>query len=208
MASVEETQLNDGAQSPLVAHSAVSPGPADAGVNLGERRFAGITNLRVADCESGLVKDALGVELPLAANTWNQGGGRAVVWLSPDEWLVISPPGAGQEALDRLDDALHGTFHATTDQSSGYTVIRVQGERAAETLAKGCTLDLSGPGFDQGQCAQTNVAKTGALIIVREAGLCYDVVVRRSFADYLWLWLMDAGVEYGVKVDFSEGLSF
>ena len=26
----------------------------------------------------------------------------------------------------------------------------------------------------------------------------FGLVVRRSFADYLWMWLMDAGREYGV----------
>ena len=29
----------------------------------------------------------------------------------------------------------------------------------------------------------------------------FDIHVRRSFAEYLWLWLADAGLEYGVGVD-------
>jgi sarcosine oxidase gamma subunit len=28
----------------------------------------------------------------------------------------------------------------------------------------------------------------------------YDLYVQRSFAEYLWAWLEDAGTEYGVRV--------
>ena len=33
--------------------------------------------------------------------------------------------------------------------------------------------------------------------------LPYDVIVRRSFADYLWEWLLDAGQEYGLNTSFK-----
>ncbi|OUC50154.1 hypothetical protein B7939_13495, partial [Eggerthia catenaformis] len=28
----------------------------------------------------------------------------------------------------------------------------------------------------------------------------WELVVRRSFADYFWLWLQDASAEYGLQV--------
>jgi len=48
--------------------------------------------------------------------------------------------------------------------------------------------------FASGQCAQTNVAKAMGLIIARDDGI--DVVVRRSFSEYLWRWLRIACDEY------------
>jgi sarcosine oxidase subunit gamma len=33
-----------------------------------------------------------------------------------------------------------------------------------------------------------------------ERGPSFDLYVGRSFADYLWIWLEDAGREYGVPI--------
>ena len=38
-------------------------------------------------------------------------------------------------------------------------------------------------------------------VILHQTGAdAYDIHVRRSFAEYLWTWLEDAGLEYGVAV--------
>jgi sarcosine oxidase subunit gamma len=74
------------------------------------------------------------------------------------------------------------------------------GAAARRLLTKGCTLDLHPGVFGPGQCAQTGLAKAGVLIRPLPDNSGYDLIVRRSFADYLWQWLLRAGREYRIEV--------
>ena len=81
--------------------------------------------------------------------------------------------------------------------------MNLRGPNSREVLAKGCTLDLHPRVFGPGQCAQSNVAMTAAVIrplIDKEGTASFDLIVRRSFADYLARWLEDASREYGFAV--------
>ena len=79
-------------------------------------------------------------------------------------------------------------------------MINLSGENARDALAKGCTLDLHPRVFTQGQCAQTLIAGANATIHCVDAAPSLDIIVRRSFAEYLALWLHDAAQEYGAAV--------
>jgi sarcosine oxidase subunit gamma len=63
-------------------------------------------------------------------------------------------------------------------------------------LATDCPLDLHAREFKAGQCAQTRLAKATMTLspLADEAG--FEVIIRRSFADYLLLWLQDAAVAF------------
>ena len=100
---------------------------------------------------------------------------------------------AGIGAGQCLGQARRGDKSARR-RSNGHTDCRVQ--RSRGLLAKGCPLDLDQRVFAPGQCAQTRIAKTGALIWQIDDKPTFDIVVRRSFASYLWRWLDDASQEY------------
>ena len=38
------------------------------------------------------------------------------------------------------------------------------------------------------------------MTIQQTADDTYDIIVRRSFAEYVWTWLEDAAREYGIRV--------
>jgi sarcosine oxidase subunit gamma len=81
----------------------------------------------------------------------------------------------------------------------------VTGPKAREVLAKGCPIDLHPRAFAAGTCAQTLVSRVGAIIHRTDEGAAnelprFELHVLRSFADYLWRFLEDAGQEYGVAV--------
>ncbi|MER5647671.1 sarcosine oxidase subunit gamma family protein [Streptosporangium sp. NPDC002524] len=120
--------------------------------------------------------------------------GRQVLWLGPDEWLVVGPPGdTGLE--DRLRAAA-GTGHAAvTDVSAQRTVLLVTGPKARDLLSHGCALDLHPRAFGPGRCAQTMLARAQVLLAAREDG-GFHIFVRSSFAEYLAAWLLDAAGEY------------
>ncbi len=176
------------------------------GVRLSERAFLGHINLRgdpsTAAFQGG-VEVALNVTLPLVPNTVVEGPELTALWLGPDEWLLLTDPGQQYRILEALRTSLSDVFAAVTDVSAGQTVINLQGPHGREVLSKGCTLDLHPRVFGTGQCAQTNVAKTSAIIRQLDDTPSYDLIVRRSFALYLAQWLTDAAGEYGIVVGSS-----
>ena len=176
------------------------------GVTLTERLFLGYVNLRgdAGDVTfPAAVEEVLGVGLPVDPNTIAEGEDVTVCWMGPDEWLLTLPPGAQTRVMVALREAL-GEHHASAvDTTGGYTLVNVAGARRRELLAKGCTLDLHPGSFFPGQCAQTNLGKAGVLLIPRgdpSDAQSFDVIVRRSFADYLGLWLQHSAAEYGLQI--------
>ena len=172
-----------------------------------EKPFLGYLNLRGRPGHTGFVAGvlkALGVEAPTAPNTVIGAGDNRIYWLGPDEWLIVTPAGQ-QEKLQRdLHDALDGVFSSVVDNSSGLTTIHVSGENAGALLATDCPFDLHPREFKPGQCAQTRLAKAGMLIApladARDpgsgSGVKFEIVIRRSFADYLLRWLQDAAIPF------------
>jgi sarcosine oxidase subunit gamma len=67
-------------------------------------------------------------------------------------------------------------------------------------MMKGCSLDLHPREFGPGRCAQSTLAKAQIILHQLDDGPTYDLYVARSFAEYLWAWLEDASLEYGMAV--------
>jgi sarcosine oxidase subunit gamma len=67
-------------------------------------------------------------------------------------------------------------------------------------LSKGCSLDLNPSVFRARSCAQTLFAKAHVTIRNVDSSPTFDLFVRRSFAEYLGLWLQDASLEYGLAI--------
>ena len=167
----------------------------DAGLLIVERRFLSKFNVRGQDIVKN-VKNSVGVELPDTPNTTAQGNGLTALWLGPDEWLIVGPPGAEKA----LANTLAGTAPAVIDVSEGRTVVRISGAMARDVLAMGCPLDLDGHVFVPGRCAQSHMARTTIILHQVADDPVYDIYVERSQADYLWSWLEYAGGPYGVAV--------
>jgi sarcosine oxidase subunit gamma len=130
----------------------------------------------------------LGVDLP-GPCTFTSGNGVDILWMGPDEFLVLAEPGRQAE----LETALREEgAAAVVDVSAQRNVVRLTGAHAADVLAHGCAIDLevSPPGT----CVQTLLARTGIVLMVREDG--FTILVRQSFSDYFKAWLADASLEY------------
>jgi sarcosine oxidase subunit gamma len=128
----------------------------------------------------------------------------AALWLGPDEWLVTCPAHDVPRLVGALREALADVHAAITDVTDGRVAFRLAGPSARDVLAKGCPLDLHPRAFPVGSCAQSLLAKATVLIHLLdddpERAPSFDVYVARSFAHYLWMWLEDAGREYGVQI--------
>jgi sarcosine oxidase subunit gamma len=112
-----------------------------------------------------------------------------VLWLGPDEFLVIGPPGSEE----RLIAAYGGPGASVVDVSAQRTALDLDGPGARELLAFGCSIDLHPRVFAVGDCAQTVLAHTPVVLQRRESG--FRVLVRASFAAHLGAWILDASPE-------------
>ncbi len=161
--------------------------------------FLGYLNLRGKSANTAFlaaVLKVLGCEPPAEANTMVESGDYRIYWLGPDEWLVVTPTERQGKVQGDLRKALAGVFSSVVDNSSGLTMLEITGDNAANLLATDCPLDLHSREFRAGQCAQTRLAKAGMTIAPLRKGVGFEVIIRRSFADYLLLWLQDAVVAF------------
>lgn len=144
------------------------------------------------------VRGALGQALPLDANTMTTGSHR-VFWLGPDEWLIMTSLDDVPGLAAQLREAVSGQHASVTDVSGGQIALRVAGPDVRDVLARGCTLDFHPDKFKIGTCVQSGLAKANILIGLVDDQPAYEIVVRRSFSEYLVLWLRHAAREYRVE---------
>lgn len=166
----------------------LSPLPPRALVNLRGRP--------AADGFAAAVERVVGAGLPDAPNRWSGGADAAIVWLGPDEWLIMAPAGQAADIESGLRSARDGDpWLSVVDVSHSYTGLVLTGTKAREVLDKGCPLDLHPRSFAEGDCAQTLVAQSRALLRAT-APNTIEIWVRNSFARYLASWLIDAMSEF------------
>ena len=181
----------------------VSAALGDAGVMLAESPIRGLLVLRGDSAGTefrSAVSAVLGldpVDEPLTAARKRD---VSMLWLGPDEWLVVTPDRRAERIERTLRDALEGQHAALTDVSHSRTVLALCGPDARAVLAKGCPLDFHPRVFGPGRCAQSRLAKCQVLIHQTKAAPAFDIYVQRSFAEYAWTWLEDAGQEFGVRI--------
>ncbi|MFM0594975.1 sarcosine oxidase subunit gamma [Paraburkholderia dilworthii] len=188
-------------ESPLVGTDALLKkhlSTAGAAFRLSERPFLELVNVRGDTRDAAFMQameSVLGCRPPEKANTIARGNGYELLWLGPDEWLVRSATAhdATRSAplLAKLGAAFAGVFAAVVDIGSGYTVLEISGTRTREVLARGCPLDLHPKLFGEGQCAQSHYFKASMTLVPTGAN-SFDIVVRRSFADYFVKMMLDA----------------
>lgn len=177
--------------------------PGAAGVVLSERPFKGQLALRGDSADHKFVEGiqaVLGVGVPSDSNTAIVADNISVLWLGPDEWLVVTPDGQEAEVVKRINDMLAGQHFAVSDVSDSRAIIGLTGVHARDVLMKGCSLDLHPRVFKTGDCAQSSLARCHMLLHQIDDRPTYDVYVHRSFSDYAWRWLEDGAREYGVAI--------
>lgn len=178
--------------------------PEDAPVRMAEFAHSGKLSLRGAHRDSDFmnaVRGVFGMTPPLVPLGSMTIGGRVIMWLGPDEWLVACPAGEEKALFAELRAALVGVHAALVDLTDAQTIIRVSGPRARDLIAKGCTLDLHPHTFGVGHVARSTLAHIQVTLYQsagdsEKGGPAFDLYVGRSFAQHLWLWLEDGAREF------------
>ena len=192
------------AQSPLFhenfAELSTKPTMKDSSVHVQELKLLGHLVIRAnPDDESinAAVKSVIGVGLPSTLQSAHSED-KTIYWISPDEWLLVCPGDVAFDLEKELRSAVNGHF-AIVNVSGGQTVLTLSGKNAREVLMKSTPYDVSDQNFPVGKVVTSSLAKSQA-IICRKSDTTWELVIRRTFADYLWLWLQRSIEEYGLVV--------
>lgn len=172
---------------------------ATAGVILSELSLTGLLALRGDANDSSLksvVNSVLQLDLPDTLQC-NENSHKAIRWMTPDEWLISAPVDKLFSIEQDIRQGASGSL-ALINVTGGYTVLHLSGPQAMDVLKKSTPYDVHPGNFPEGKVVNTTFAKTQATIRALTTG--YEVIVRRSFADYVWMWLYVAAKEYGLVV--------
>ena len=120
---------------------------------------------------------AFGLALPTQPCRAAASDGRSALWLGPDEWLLLAPPGT----LD-ADAAVPGA--SVVDIGHRQVGLVLEGLGAADALAAGCPLDLHPTAFPVGMCTRTVFGKA-EIVLWRQGAERFHMEVWRSFAAYV-----------------------
>ena len=132
---------------------------------------------------------AFGIALSIEPCRAVSADGRTTLWLGPDEWLLLAPPGT-------LDPAITVPGAAVVDIGHRQVGLALEGHGTVDALAAGCPLDLHPSAFPSGMCTRTVFGKA-EIVLWRQGEARFHLEVWRSFAGYVHGLLEVAGRDGG-----------
>lgn len=114
----------------------------------------------------------------------------------PDEWILLGPAAATQVLIDNLDRSGHVSV---IDCTHSRALFRLTGADTVSVLEKLCSLDWCDHMTPDGAAVSTSVARVTCDIVRNDlAGTrSYLISCDRSFGQYLFGTILDAGQEFG-----------
>ena len=137
------------------------------------------------------IKSVIGLDLPTQPLSSVENNHFVINWIAPDEFLILTADKTEHALEAKLREEMSGHF-AIVDVTGGQTVLSLSGERAENILKKSSTYDVHISNFPIGKVVTTVFAKS-QLVMRRTGADSFQLVVRRSFSDYIWQWIVDAG---------------
>lgn len=139
---------------------------------------------------------ALGSALPTQACSFVASNWGNILWLSPDEWLLICSREHRPALQQVLTAALAGVHSQVVDNSGGFTTVLLQGKNASDALSHCTVYDLHA--LTPSKVVGTTFGKATCYLHRQDDG--YQLTFRRSFADYIWRYLERAATPYGFGI--------
>ena len=171
-----------------------------SGITFMELAFVKKINIRGNPSDNNFMssnKKILDTALPIKPNTYTNNGKIKILWLGPNEWLVVDEnPNENNELISKLENIDNREESSITDISDNRTVIRIAGKKLFTLLSKFLVLDLDQNLPNESSVAQTLFVKV-PIILVRnysnEIGQIpeIDIFTNRSHSNYIYKLLID-----------------
>jgi sarcosine oxidase, subunit gamma len=180
--------------------AAFDAGSVRGAVELGEVAFLTMVGLRVdRNSDAGQRVASVTGGLPATSGGVTGTGDTSVLWLGPEEFLVVAPTEAheslGGDLIQALREALADGEGQVVDLSANRTTFELTGPRARAVLEKGCALDLHPRALLAGTALSTEIGNI-PVVLWKTGEESFRIFPRASFADFLGRWLLDAMREY------------
>lgn len=168
----------------------------DRSVALLEKPFLTMMSIRVEPGSEAArkIEAVLGTGLAQHCGEVSAQGAHTVLWLGPDEWLVVSAT-TPEALLGSLQTGAGDGRAQIVDVSANRTVLEISGSAARDVLEKGCPTDLHPRAFADGTAITTTLARVPVLLWKIDATR-FRVMPRASLARYVAAWLLDAAQEF------------
>ena len=135
--------------------------------------------------------------LPTEANTSSSSSKLTAIWLSPDEWMVVS-----NEFIEKntnsydLEESLYNSISKTDlgaviDVTDQFVMLELKGSKIYELFSSGSPYNFNDFRKKKGSTTQTLLNNIDVIIQNRGENLV-NLFVRRSFSEHLFSWINDS----------------
>ncbi|AUC54962.1 sarcosine oxidase subunit gamma [Sagittula sp. P11] len=118
-------------------------------------------------------------------------GARGLLWMSPDELMMLVPHAEASESAAKLVEALSDQHALVLDVSDARAMFRLQGRAVREVIAKLAPLDMAPDGLQPGELRRTRFGQVAAGVWL-EGEETATLFCFRSVADYMFELLSTA----------------
>ena len=140
---------------------------------------------------------SLNILLPTEANTSTQSDKLSALWLSPDEWMILS-----NEPIDKntnnyeTEKLLNNNISkinlgAVTDVTDQFVMINIKGNKIYELFQTGSPFNFNDFQNKKGAVTQTILNKIDIIVHNQDKNEV-NLFVRRSFSQHLFSWMNDS----------------
>ena len=139
----------------------------------------------------------LNIILPTEANTSTLGEALTALWLSPDEWMLISNKAVSEDTNtyevenNLINNISKINLGAVTDVSDQFVMINIKGNRVFDLFATGSPFNFNEFKNKKGSIVQTILSHIDVIIHLTEINEV-NLLVRRSFSEHLHSWMSDS----------------
>jgi len=135
--------------------------------------------------------------LPTEANTSSSSSKLTSIWLSPDEWMIVSNEKTEKDTNNYdLEENLYNSISKTNlgavvDVSDQYVMLELEGSKVYELFSSGSPFNFNE--FKEKKGSSTQTLLNGIDVIILNKGLnSVNLFVRRSFSEHLYSWINDS----------------
>jgi sarcosine oxidase subunit gamma len=135
--------------------------------------------------------------LPTEANTSSSSSKLTSIWLSPDEWMVISNETTEKDSNNYdLEESLYNSISKTNlgavvDVTDQFVMLELEGSKVYELFSSGCPFNFNEFKEKKGSTTQTLLNGIDVIILNKGVNLV-NLFVRRSFSEHLYSWVNDS----------------